>query len=297
MLKKLLIVLSICFFVVNTASATFIRLDGDSSFTVETEAGASHFVFSGNYKISNRGDETAFSVYPSFRLGTWRWTGDEKSIKAGEGAEWKFEAEVSVQSLVPEQDKEFLLPIKGRHPVFVKRHYQDSRRYDFSAVEITGILIEELTEEQNKLVEDPSVKLQTSLDEGSEIIEGKAVLLNYSEKEIPVRVSYFGADELSVFSDLRSVILKKMSSEEIGFSVKNLQGVSGSSYPVYVLAEWEESGVRNFSASWVMLDIGKNTTYGLSTCLLSALILAFTLIIIIFQIRKRRTNNPSEDPA
>ena len=196
-------------------------------------------VVSGTYEIENKGDETAFDVFPGLEFDKWSWVGKPARVDAGKKQEWSLSEKIKLSVL----DKE--LPSQGRLSFLTRRYYKDVNGYAFSAADLTNFYIGVFTPQQQVAMQVPDLQVQQEVDGDGQEFTGKITARNLGKEPVKARISIFTARELSPEeAEPRWLEVPTGKTANIRFHLKNVSGLVGSTYAVFGLVEWQHEGIR-----------------------------------------------------
>jgi len=210
--------------------------------------------------VTNHGDESARNV----------------QIKAEAPA---FSRESAVQSTLPvgkSDSATFHFPISrlspGRYPLIVRILYTDANLYPFSALTVS------------------SFARQQDIPAGLiGILEGTVLrdkgrltlkLKNLEDESRPLHIRLITPHELSADPSSLETVLAPHQEASYNFSLANFSALSGSSYPVYGLIEYDRTGVHNTAEAMGIVRISDSKLTANNTWLILLGILAVLFAFI-----------------
>ena len=200
-----------------------------------------------DYKIKNEGNVSARQVFPEFRLGTWTWIGPTTMLKAGTSHDWDLNEafeKTFLQCREGDACAGLILPETGIFPLLITKHYQDLDAYQFSAPSVLTVAVGVSQETLARLSQIPFQASLSFVGDGRQFT-GHLKLTNSSSVERLVAVSYHASREILIESKPQVVILPAAGSNDATFQLQNVSALSGSVYPVFVVFQWDEGGVRD----------------------------------------------------
>ena len=208
----------------------------------------------------NKGDESAYNVQAEFKAGG-------KEILAEKRTELAVDASYKAQASIP-------LPATkpGNYPLTLIMHYTDANQYSFSALTAQTFVYKKET---------PSplfgqVKSTTFSKEG----KLRFKLKNLGVKNIRAVAYLVAPRELTVEEQKLELAVDPKSEQSASFSVKNFSALSGSTYQIFAVAEFEDDGMHFTSIAPGTIKIIEDRIFlGLSQNLL---IIALVLLVMIF---------------
>jgi hypothetical protein len=207
-------------------------------------------VISGTYEIDNKGDESAFDVFPGLELDKWSWVGKPARIDAGGKQEWPVSEKIKISVL----DKE--LPSQGRLSILTRRYYKDINGYAFSAADVTTFYVGVFTPEQQVAMQVPDLQLQEEVGGDGQNFTGKISARNLGKESLKARITIFTAREIGrEEQEPRWLEVPVGKTVDIRFHLMNVTGLVGSTYAVYGIAEWQHGGIRLSATSSAVASI------------------------------------------
>lgn len=238
-----------------SAPAAYITLVGEPKIEF-TASNPQQVKISGTYSIANQGDESAQQVFPSIQIGSWAWAGDPRFIKANEKTEWKIQTRVPLEKFFDTGKK---LPATGLYPAIVTRHYQDLNGYALSAMDILPAMIGRLTEEQTTLIRLAEIDGKFTAQGNGQKFKAIAEFNNHSTSPHQAHIRYIVPRELKTDIQSTEIKIPAGSKGEHSVQILNDRGIDGSGYAVFVVAEWENQGLRNATWASTVIAINKVT--------------------------------------
>jgi len=219
--------------------------------------------------VINKGDEAAHNVQAKIRVG------DQKIL-----TEKRDQLEVD-QTYTGYAT--FNLPYKtpGQYPLVLVMHYADANQYPFSALTCQTF--------SYKAGAAPSdifgqMKGDTFWKQG----EAKLLLKNMGEVEIETQVKIIAPRELTVIGEDQKVILLPKAEKKISFPIKNFSALSGSTYQLFALSEYENQGFHRaiFVPGTVRVNETK-TVLGINYLYLVFILIVLVFLFLAFQLFKK----------
>jgi len=201
-----------------------------------------NLVLQGEYAISNAGDEIAHHVFPSFSIGEWSFAGEPKSVGINGKETWTLETKIDPKQLIAKGST--FTALKGMYPLLIRRHYEDSNGAKFSAADVELLIVGELTHEELGAIRAPKVKPDLSCNGNGETFKCTLKILNTGKTPLPIEVSYHGSLELQTVSKPVKVEVPAQEESTTDFRFRNFSGLTGSSYGVFAVLQWEEHGLK-----------------------------------------------------
>ncbi len=216
----------------------------------------------------NKGDEPAYNVRAEFKVGG-------KVILAEKRSELPVDASYQARASIP------LSAAKpGSYPLILIMHYTDANQYPFSALSAQTFVLGK---------ESPSplfgqVKSTTFSKEG----KLRFKLKNLGDKEIAARTYLVTPRELTANEQKLELAVGPKSEQSAGFSVKNFSALSGSTYQIFAVSEFEDGGTHYTSIAPGTIKIVEDKVFlGLNQNLLMIALAALVIIFVCAQFIKR----------
>ncbi len=255
MFRKIVVSYLAVVFMVGVASASFISLNTTVKSKIE---GNTLQVF---VSTINKGDEAAHNVQAEIRVG------DKKILakkKVELGIDKTYKAIVSF-------DLDYKSP--GQYPLVVIMHYADANQYPFSALTLQTF--------PYKSEATPS-DLFGRMKGSSFWKTGKAklTLKNMGDADIDAATKLVVPRELTVAEGQLEMDIASKSEKQISFTLENFSALSGSSYQVFAVSEYEKDGVHQTNITPGMMRIVQSREiFGINY---TAIIAALILLILFF---------------
>jgi len=245
------------------AWAGYLTINGTPK--IEANVSGQNIILKGSYEIENSGDETAANVFPALTLGAWVWAGEPKSVKAGESETWTLDFTIPMEKLKCSEDRACAgldLPLSGRFPLYVRRHYEDQNGYRFSAAQVHGLQLGELSSEQLTALRLPTLDGALSCRGDGQSFRCKLDFQNSGLEARKVAAGAFSARELQILDPTATLVeVGANAAGQAAFELRNVSGLLGSSYAVFAVMQWDEGGVRNYASVSGLVSIA-NRSYG-----------------------------------
>jgi len=288
---KMVFALSLVFFFSLKSEAGYLTIVGKSQLSTQL-VGTQTIHFQGMYEIENQGDETAYGVFPSFRLGSWVWAGNPADIVENNHFRWTIDDKVARAQVDchSSEDCSENLPGSGVFPLRVLRHYKDANGYQFSSAEVQIIEIGSLSPSQRAVLHIPALQAKLELSGGGEKFNGKLEIVNSSDSLKRVYVTYHSAKELQIMSSSRTVEVAAHAADTFPVEIRNFSGILGSKYAVFGILEWETKGLRNTIFVPASVSLAKKDSSG---WYLAAAIASFLMLVLgLYVLFRRRESLP-----
>lgn len=253
MKKSLIIALAVVFGALG-AAASYISLNTTLSSKVEGK----------NLKIMvstvNKGDESAYNVQAELRVGG-------KDVLTEKRMELPVDSSYQARATIPIP---FAKP--GTYPLVLVLHYTDANQYPFSALSCQTFVYKKET-------------LAPLFGRVRSIVfskEGKLSfeLKNLTGREIKAKIYFVVPAELTVADEKQEFIIGPKSEKSPSFSVKNFSALSGSTYQVFAVSEFEDKGLHYTSIAPGTVKIVEERSFlGLGQ---NVIIIILAALVIIF---------------
>jgi len=219
---------------------------------------------------TNKGDESAYNVQAEISaMGSNIFSRRLSELKVNEG--------YKVSQKLP-----ITLDKHGTYPVILTLHYTDANQYPFSAITCqTFTYSEELLP---MLVGDME---SISISDKGKI---RLTLKNLTDKRINGRTYLVTPKELTVSQELRQININPKAMQSLGFTIKNLSALHGSTYTVYAISEVEDRHIHYTSlSSGAVKIVHPKRVFGLSYIVIITLLVITCLIFLYLQFLRRRS--------
>ena len=241
-----------------SAEASYLTINGAPTLNVSMDG--ENISLSGSFEITNRGDEEAADVFPGLSLGQWSWVGSPKRLPAGKSEIWEISARIAADGLGcrgGEVCGGADLPGLGKFPLLVRRHYSDLNGYQFSAADVASVIIGEMQPQSKVALQTPVVDAVYLCDGDGRDFQCELSVRNSGTLARKVEVSYYTAKELEVLSRPTLLPVGPNETARTSSRLRNFRGLPGSTYAVFAILQWEETGVRNFISASALMPIAK----------------------------------------
>jgi hypothetical protein len=215
--------------------------------------------------VVNKGDESAYNVQAEIRAGG-------KKLLARKVQELGINRTYRAQAVF---DLDYKLP--GEYPLVVVMHYADANMYPFSALTCQAFSFKS---EAIPAEIFGSIKAATFWKKG----QAKLTLKNMATAAIEARTYLVAPRELTAGGETLLVRVPAKSSARVSFGVENFSALSGSTYQVYAISEYEKDGRHLTSISPGMMKIvAAREILGLNYSVIIALLAGLVLVFIAAQ--------------
>lgn len=245
-----------------TAFASYISLNTTLSSKVEGRT----------LKVSvlsvNKGDESAYNVQAEFKAGG-------KEILAEKRTELPVGASYQAQASIPLSATRL-----GNYPLTLIMHYTDANQYPFSALTAQTFVYKK---------EAPSplfgqVKSTVFSKEG----KLRFKLKNLGDKKIIAKAYLVAPRELTVEEQKLELAVDPKSEQSAGFTVRNFSALSGSTYQVFAVSEFDDAGVHYANIAPGTIKIVEERGFlGLSQTVIIVILAALVLVFLGAQFIKK----------
>lgn len=251
----------LCF--TQTAEASYISLKTALSAQVENN------VLKIMATVVNRGDEPAYNVQAEVRAAG-------KEMLTAKEAELPVNGTYHARFSIP-----FPAQKPGTYPLVLKMYYTDANQYPFSALSCQPIVFQK----------EAASLLFGSLKSVSFSKEGKIefTVKNFSDSEVPAKVSLILPGELTTEKDRQKVLLPPRSEKTLYFSIKNFSALPGSSYQVFAVSESEDQVLHYTQVSpGTVTIVAAQGIFGLTYFNLFLVLIVLFVVFIIAQFYTRK---------
>ena len=217
----------------------------------------------------NRGDEPAYHVQAVIKAGRQKIaTPKKQQIGVGES----FNATSSVK---------LDLEGPGQYPLVITIHYTDANQYPFSALNL-----QTFSYKTEPIPSDIFGKMNTvSFWKKGQM---KLTLKNLGASESVIRVYLEVPKELTSDSYSVETLIPSKSEKEAGFTIHNFSALSGSTYRIFAVSEYEKEGVHFTSITPGTVTIVEQKSFFEKNYVYLIMVLVILIILfVIFQIRKK----------
>jgi hypothetical protein len=208
----------------------------------------------------NKGDESAFNVQAEVKAANREVMAEKLTELAVNGT---YQAEIN-----------FLLPPgkPGSYPLILITHYTDANQYPFSALTAQTFVYQR--EAPTHLF--GQIKSSPFSKEG----DLRIILKNSGDKEIRAKTRLIYPNELSVDRAQIDFSIKPKSEQKGRFHLKNFSALSGSTYQLFAVSEFEDAGAHytNIFPGTVKI-MATEEIFGVKY---SLLLVALAVLVIVF---------------
>lgn len=134
----------------------------------------------------------------------------------------------------------FKVKTPGTYPVLVRVYFQDANQYPFSSL-APGLATYQKTATSSLLIQG----LPGDVEEDGEV---GFKLANLSERPLKLEISIYAPREFSLSRKDFKLDLAARSKHDLSVEVKNFTALSGATYPILAIAQYEDEGIH-FTAS------------------------------------------------
>jgi len=255
----------VCGLVLVTATAT-------SASYISLNTSLSSKVEGNNLKVMvssvNKGDESAYNVQAEFRAGG-------RTVLAEKRAGLPVDAAYQAQATIP-------VPLNrpGTYPLVLVMHYTDANQYPFSALTAqTFIYRQEAVSPIFGQVRSTSFAKEGKLN---------FKLKNLGDREIRAATRLIAPRELTVEEEKLELSVGAKSEQSAGFTVRNFSALSGSTYQVFAVSEFDDGGLHYANIAPGTIKIVEERGFlGLSQTVIIVILAALVLVFIGAQFIKK----------
>lgn len=251
----LLVIIGIC-----PASASYISLNTTVTSKVEKDS------LKVTVSTVNKGDESARNVQAEIRVGEDKYL-DEKREEIGVNQIYTASAVYDLKNKKP-----------GQYPLLIIMHYADANQYPFSALNA-----QTFSYKAKDLPSEIFGKIRTSTFWKKGKVE--LTLKNMGDSELSVSTKIIVPRELTVEKDSQENDIPSKSEKRLSFAVENFSALSGSSYQVFAVSEYEKDGLHRTSITPGMVKIEESRQIlGISYTAVIVFIILLLFIFIVAQL-------------
>jgi len=175
----------------------------------------------------------------------------------------------------------FAPKLPGTYPVLVRVYFQDANQYAFSSL-APGLATYEKSLPSSLLLRG----LPGEVDE-----EGRVgfSLANLAERPLNLKFSFHAPREFTLLKKELLLELAGRSKKDIPVEIKNFTALSGATYPILAIAEYDDAGVHFTSSAQAMAQV-RPSDDPLKRWRYPLIALAALLVIagIVWELRRRR---------
>ena len=143
------------------------------------------------------------------------------------------------------------LPFKaktpGTYPVLVRVFFQDSNQYPFSSL-APGVATYEKIAASNLLIQGKA----GDVEEDGEV---EFKLANLSERSLKLNISIYAPREFTLSDKEFKIDLPARSKRDLNVEVKNFTALSGATYPILAVAQYEDQGMHYTASAKAMAKV------------------------------------------
>lgn len=216
----------------------------------------------------NKGDEPAYSVQAELQVGDKKILAEKKEKVEIDG-DYKGYAAFNLNLINP-----------GQYPLIVVMHYADANQYPFSALTIPVF---------NFKAEDVPVEIFGRMRSATFWKEGQLglTLKNSGNTTINAKTNLVVPQELTVQNNQQDIAIAGRASAHTSFNIENFSALSGSTYQVYAVSEYDKDGRHHTVITPGMIKIvEKRNILGLDYQYLLIFLVILVMVFIIFQVFK-----------
>lgn len=219
--------------------------------------------------VINKGDESAYNVQAEFRFG-------QKVILAEKKTELPVNSSYQAQATIPIPK----MTKPGTYPLVLVMHYTDANQYPFSALTCQTFVF------QKEAVS----PLFGQIKPATFSVAGKLhfTVRNFSNEEIKTKTYLVAPRELTVVEENLQLIIPPKSEQSSTFNVKNFSALSGSTYQVFAISEFEDQGLHyTIIAPGTVKIIEDKALWGVNLNLLISILAVLLIIFVAAQFFRR----------
>jgi hypothetical protein len=258
-MRKLLVFILFLFSFSSLASASYINLN--TSVVTRAEGDLLNVAITSQ----NNGDESAYNVQAELLVAGKRIL-LAKSDEIGIG-----------QSYTAHTRQWLSFKLPGDYPLIIILHYTDANQYPFSA--LTSAVFRYRSETMPSLILG-SMDSKTFWEKGKLSLDFK----NLSDSVLELSTRLITPRELSVGENNIKTQVQPRGQGGVDFAVKNFSALSGSSYQVFAVSEYEENGVHRTQITPGFIKIVERRTFlGVDYAYLIIVLVILVLLFAFFQ--------------
>lgn len=141
----------------------------------------------------------------------------------------------------------FKVKTPGAYPVLVRVFFQDANQYPFSSL-APGVAVYEKSAASNLLIQGKA----GDVDEDGEV---EFKLANLSERPLKLEISIYAPREFTLSAKDFKIDIPARSKRALRVEVKNFTALSGATYPILVIAQYEDQGTHYTASAEAMARV------------------------------------------
>jgi hypothetical protein len=261
-MKKLAIFLLLLISFTFSASASYISLKTTVTSRVLNS------ILEVSISAKNEGDEAAYGVQAEVRVGE-RKSLLNKVERLGINQFYRAQASFKLDHKNP-----------GQYPLTVTLYYADANQYPFSA-----LTCQTFSNKAEALPLDIFGRMRSATFwEAGKI---KLALKNMGKTEMAVSTYLVVPRELTVDEEAYRLKIPAMSDRQLSFGVKNFSALSGSTYQVFAISEYEKNGIHLTSITPGFIKIVQSRTFlGIDYIYLAGILAVLVVVFMVVQFRR-----------
>ncbi len=221
-------------------------------------------------KVTNLGDEAAYNVQLSLEANSQKTA---SSIKKQLGVRESFEWNVPLA---------FKPKNPGKYPLILTANYEDANSYPFSAISVSTFDYKQAT------ISDIAAKISNLELSDKGTLELK--IKNTAETAKDVNIKLIVPKELTANKDKLSAKLPAKSEMSADFEIEKFSALTGSSYAVFAVVEYDEDGKHYTSIANGAVTIMEKQRINISSTFLLATLAILVITFAILQVNSWKKN-------
>jgi hypothetical protein len=219
--------------------------------------------------VLNKGDEPAYNVRAEFKAGGQALLA-KKSLSLPIGGTYQAEQAVPLSLALP-----------GTYPLTLIMHYTDANQYPFSALTLQTFIYRQ--EAPAPIVGRVN---STAFDKEGNL---SFKLKNSGERPITTKTTLIVPAELSVKESQRALVIEPGSEQGSGFSVQNFSALSGSTYQVFAVTEFDDGGLHHTAIAPGIIKISTEHNFlGLDAAVYVVILIVLIVLFIGAQFLRKK---------
>ncbi len=247
---------------------------GYISMVIQTTITASPEKVEVQIKVQNRGDEPAVAIYPELQLGSAEVKLNQLNTMAvNDSNQW-------THTFLP---GEAGLKLYGTYPLLISLIYHDSKMY---AMSIPEVVLFELVKGGKELSFTGRIETTDVQDTG----QVKLTLDNSTDRAVAGQFRMLLPKELTTANKSGTFELQANQTRQLRFPITNMGALVGSSYKIFAIMEFDESGSHYCVLASAMIKVKKPVDKDSGRFLIiggGSFIFLIFLLMVFFELRRR----------
>lgn len=244
------------------------------SMVIQTTITASPEKVEVQIKVQNRGDEPAVAIYPELQLGSAEVKLNQLNTMAvNDSNQW-------THTFLP---GEAGLKLYGTYPLLITLIYHDSKMY---AMSIPEVVLFELVKGGKELSFTGRIETTDVQDTG----QVKLTLDNSTDRAVAGQFRVLLPKELTTANKSGTFELQANKTSQLRFPITNMGALVGSSYKIFAIMEFDESGSHYCVLASAMIKVKKPEDKDSGRFLIiggGSFIFLIFLLMVFFELRRR----------